>query len=288
MNRPFVYHKKTIVSGSTIEQLIYERYISHGFTVPERFKERRKAAIDNAKRNLTQEQLVERRKENRKLAMNRARNTLTRLINSNVYQYFNTKGRPYPPIFLTLTFAEDIRNQKQANKLFTLFIKRLNYEVHKNKSYTLKYSVVVEFQDKTREGVIHYHVLFYDLPYIHVLVLQKIWREGTIDIHQVKKVKSISKYVTKYMHKNFQDERLDGHKRYFSSRGLIKPKIYAGVTAFETIKKSIPENTPKVEDTFVTKKKGKVIRAVYTLKDKKGLLDILNSDDIDQLRQYGI
>ena len=70
MNRPFVYHKKTIISGSTIEQLIYERYISHGFTVPERFKERRKAAIDNSKRNLTQEQLIERRKENRKLAMN--------------------------------------------------------------------------------------------------------------------------------------------------------------------------------------------------------------------------
>jgi hypothetical protein len=212
MTRPFVYHKKTIVSGSTIEQLIYERYISHGFTVPERFKERRKTAIDNAKRNLTQEQLIERRAENRRLAMNRARNTLTRLINSNVYQYFNTKGRPYPPAFLTLTFAEDIRNQQQANELFTLFIKRLNYKVHKNKSYTLKYSVVVEFQDKTREGVIHYHVLFYDLPYIHVLVLQKIWREGTIDVHAVKKVNSVSKYVTKYMHKNFQDERLDGHK----------------------------------------------------------------------------
>jgi hypothetical protein len=69
---------------------------------------------------------------------------------------------------------------------------------------------------------------------------------------------------------------------------LTDTRVYAGITAFETIKKVIPEDTPKVEDTFVTKKKGKVIRVVYILKDKKGLLDILNSEDIDQLQQYGI
>lgn len=96
MTRPFVYRKKTVISGSIVEQTTYERPITHGFKVSPHFKEKRKLAIETAKRNLTKEQLLERRIKNRKLSMNRARNTLTRLINANVYQYFNTKGRPYP------------------------------------------------------------------------------------------------------------------------------------------------------------------------------------------------
>lgn len=288
MTKPIAYHQKTISSGSVIEQTTYERLVSHGFKISSSWKEKRKLAKTQALANLTQEQILERRIKNRKLSMLRSKNTLTRLINANVYQYFNTKGRAYPPIFLTLTFVEDIRTQKQANKLFMLFIKRLNYKIHKNKSYTLKYSVVVEFQDLNREGVIHYHVLLYDLPFIHVLVLYKIWRKGGIKINEIKHINDTAEYVTKYMQKNFQDARLDGHKRHFSSRGLYKPKVYAGTVAFEIIKNAIPKDTPTWSISFETEKKGKIIKTTSTLNNKKVLRDIIDIEKIQEIEKYDI
>jgi hypothetical protein len=279
------YNKKTIISGGVIEQFVYEEICSHGSRMPTYLKEKIKKAKIKAKKNIKTE--AEKIK-NRTSSMLRAKKTLTQLINSNVYQYFSTKGRPFPPIFLTLTFAKDIRNQKQANKQFSLFIKRLNYKVHKNKSYTLRYSVVVEFQDLTREGVIHYHVLLYDLQFIDVIILQSIWHEGGIDIHKVDDIDDIADYVTKYMKKNFHDERLDGHKRYFSSRGLFKPKTFAGDFVYDLIKNAIPKDTPKKEKTFRSEWKGKITKTTFTLEDKKILPDILDEEDIHKLQPYDI
>jgi hypothetical protein len=288
MTRVIVYHERTVISGVVIEQTIYECALFHGLKLSPRQLEKRKFANFNNSFDLTQQELLEKKLESRKLSMRRSKKTLTRLIDSNVNQYTNTLGRVYPPVFLTLTFKKDIRNQKDANELYSLFIKRLNYKVNGRKSNTLKYSVVVEFQDKTRGGVIHYHVLLYDFPYIDSSVLENIWGEGTINIKKVKHVKNIGRYVTKYMSKDFQDPRLDGHKRYFSSRGLIKPKIYIGIEAYNIIRRAIPKDTPKKENSFVSEKLGEIYTTTFTLNGSVGLKELLGIEGVKQIQDYDI
>lgn len=288
MLEPIYYNNKTITSGGVIEQLVYEKQVSKGFKVSQKVIDRRKSAKFRQALDLTPEEIKEKKTVNRKLSMLRAKKNLTRLINSNIYQYFKPNGKPYPPVFLTLTFKEDIRDQKTANELFSLFIKRLNYEVTHSKINTLKYSVVVEFQDKTRNGVIHYHVIFYNLPFIKTDTLSEIWNHGFLKINEVNKSKSISNYVTKYMSKNFEDDRLDGHKRYFSSRGLIKPKTYLGLIPYETVRKIIPTNAKEWQKEYDTEKKGKVLSTIFTLGGKKDFQSLLTEEDRQELRKYDL
>lgn len=288
MNKPIIFRKKTIASGGVIEQFTYERGITHGFEMSEKWKEKRRIAKLVNKASQTKEQLEERRIRNRTLSMLRAKKTLTRLVDANVYQYHNTKGRPYPPVFLTLTFKEDIKDQKQANPLFSLFIKRLNYHVSKKISNPLRYSVVIEFQDLNRGGVVHYHVILYDLPLIKADTLEKIWREGTININAIKHVKKIGNYISKYMSKNFGDARLDGHKRYFSSRGLIKPTVYAGEVAYKAIRDAIPADTPMKERSFQSARKGLITTTIFTLRPQKGLKGVMSDEELKKIEPYDI
>lgn len=290
MSNPyFVFNKKTITSGNVIEQVIYQNEVTHGRKLtPKELGQRWKANHKRYLRKIREWDDIETTPENRKLSMFRARKTLTRIIDSNIYQYANSKGKLYPVVFLTLTFKENIRNQKQGNLLFSLFIKRLNYELNRQKTNFLKYSVVIEFQDKTRNGVIHYHAIFYNLPYIKKERLEKIWNEGFINVKKVNDVKNIARYVTKYMAKNFDDARLDGHKRYFSSRGLIKPNIYIGEVAYTKIRESIPPNTTKWEQGFDTKYKGKITKTIFTLPLKESINKILDEKTRRDIQQYDI
>lgn len=283
------FNKKTITSGNVIEQMIYEREITRGKKLtPSQLGKRARAKYKRWLRDIATWETPPTTPENRRLSMLRAKRTLTRLINSNIHQYINAKGRPYPPIFLTLTFAEDIRNQKDGNKLFTQFIKNLNYYLFKEKKNLLKYSVVIEFQDKNREGVIHYHVIFYNLPYIKKEKLDKIWGKGSPNIKEIKKAKSISRYVTKYMAKNFDDARLDKHKRYFSSRGLIKPSVYAGDFAYEKIRSVIPSTAKRWEKEFDTQYKGKITKTIFTLPNKDDLSVYMDQEELQEIKHYDI
>ena len=288
-SKEFHFNKKTITSGNIIEQMIYEKEVTHGKKLtPSQLLKRKNARHKKWLKKIATWEGEPTTPESRRLSMYRAKKKLTRLIDSNIYQYANSKGRIYPPVFLTLTFAEDIRNQKQGNLIFSLFIKRLNYEINKEKSNTLKYSVVIEFQDKTREGVIHYHVIFYNLPFIKKEKLDKIWDKGYLNVKEVKKSKSISRYVTKYMAKNFDDTRLDKHKRYFSSRGLIKPRVYLGDIAYEKIRNVIPANTPKWEKDFDTRYKGKITKTIFTLPNKDDLSVYMDQEEFQEIKHYDI
>lgn len=289
IKRELHFNKKTITSGHIIEQMNYQRELTHGRKLtPGELGKRAKARHKRWLRKIKTWEGEPTTPESRKISMQRAKRTLTRLIDSNIYQYTNSKGRLYPPVFLTLTFAEDIRSQKDGNKLFTQFIKKLNYYLFKEKKNLLKYSVVIEFQDKTRDGVIHYHAIFYNLPYIKKEKLDKIWDRGFLGVKEVKKAKSISRYVTKYMAKNFDDTRLDKHKRYFSSRGLIKPKIFAGNFVYEKIRNILPSTVPIWEKEFETKWKGKITKTIFTLPLKQDLSTLLNQEEYEEINRYDI
>ena len=158
--------------------------------------------------------------ESRQLSNLRSKRNLKRLINSNTEIYQKKNGELFPPVFLTLTFAENITNVQQANKEYTNFLKRLNYWVWKIKKNKLKYAGVIEFQ---KRGAVHYHVVFFNLKFIDKKDIAEIWSNGFIKINETKDISDLGSYVCKYMSKNFNDSRLCGKKTYFTSRGLSKP-----------------------------------------------------------------
>jgi len=136
----------------------------------------------------------------------RARNHIRRLTLSN----FSSKDK-----FLTLTFADNIKDIEYANNEFKKFIKRL-----KRKYHGFRYISVIEFQ---KRGAIHYHCLV-NLPYVDQVALQEIWGNGFICIKKLNDVDNVGAYLAKYMGKDVLDKRLQGKKCYFTSRGLLRPQ----------------------------------------------------------------
>lgn len=196
----------------------------------------------------------------------RAKRSISRLIRANAFEWFNEDDKPYLPITLTLTFADEIREVEKANNLFSNFIQRLNYSVNlierkynkqEAKKNLLKYSAVIEFQDKNRGGVVHYHMIFYNLPKMTKIYdrLAKIWgkgyfwlgtksknrRKGFACVNNSERLEKIVEYFTKYISKSFEDERLKNKKKYFNSRGLIKPIEIEVEELVDMIKKQMPE-----------------------------------------------
>ena len=155
----------------------------------------------------------------------RSRTTLKRLINMNAGKWYDdTNKRYFLPQFITFTFAFNEVLVSAANREFMFFIKRLNRALGCRKS-VLKYSAVIEFQAR---GAIHYHVLFYNMPFIehHIQFFRDIWTWGQVMPKSVYNVADLGSYLTKYMVKGFDDPRLFGKKRYWNSRGLRKPIVF--------------------------------------------------------------
>ena len=159
----------------------------------------------------TREDFTKKKKSERRLdSIARSRQLIYDIVQSNLGVFSN------PPIFVTLTFKENITDLKLANTYFRAGIRRLNTFF----SLKLVYLSVVEFQER---GAIHYHVIFFNLPYIPVKKFEKIWSMGYTNIKAIKRVKNLSAYVCKYLTKETLDNRLVGQKVFFCSRHLKRP-----------------------------------------------------------------
>lgn len=187
------------------------------------------------------------------------RDTIRRLVTQN----FDTSSK-----FVTLTFAENIKDVKMANKLFDKFIKRLKY-----KFKDIKYVAVIEFQDKNKRGAVHYHMIA-NLPYIKAKELQEIWSYGYIKINAIDKVDNIGAYVIKYMTKDQADERLQGLKAYNCSKGLERPFTITSWTDGVEITKQIydkyrlNEKRPVYLSQYTSEKAGQIVYKQFNLSRK--------------------
>lgn len=125
--------------------------------------------------------------------------------------------------FVTLTFKANIDDVSYTNNEFSKFIKRFNYHLYKSKKQLLKYIAVWEQQER---GAIHYHVIFFSLPYIENMTLQKIWGHGFVKINKidVDSMENRGRYVSKYFSKNI-DIKNYKQKSFFKSQNLIQPKM---------------------------------------------------------------
>ncbi len=270
--------KKIIISGSHVEVSVYDGAThAYDFSLPKKFKPEVIIPDDETeeqkKSRLRSEELQ--KIDSRRRSMIRAKAYLIRLVNCNIWYWFKDNGKAYIPIFLTLTFEDDVRDIKQANYVLAKFLKRLNYEIIGEKKGFLKYVGVPEFQDKTRDGVIHYHLVFFNLKFIWADTMAGIWGEGYIKIKKLGRVKNIASYITKYMSKNFEDTRMDGKKRYFSSNGLFKPLTFLDQTWVNQIYDVLPKKHIVSEREYDSRYEGVVKKQDYRLPRTTDVEDIV-------------
>jgi hypothetical protein len=190
------YNKKVVVSGDIIEIYEYKNDVLYDY---KDIKKKSKGRQAEAK---VKDKLL-----NRKKTLQRNRRDIRRLVNCNIQEYSK---------FITLTFADNITDLKQANYEWKKFKQRLETRI----GYKLQYLVVIEFQ---KRGAIHYHCVMFNLPYIQNEDLASIWGNGYVKINKIDNVDNVGAYVCKYITKDNNDERLIGQKMYFTSRGLKKP-----------------------------------------------------------------
>lgn len=212
---PSTYDIRLIQAGMKIELIKYENPVimrdkceKNNRFVRQRSEKRKESASDAAKI------------KNRETVLYRARNEVRRIINANVGRYRNEKSEVYKPVFLTLTFADNIQDITAANKELRKFMKRLGNHIAKDQAY-VQYVAVPEFQ---RRGAVHYHLVIFNLPYIKAKTLEEIWSNGFIKVISIDQIDNIGAYISKYMTKaSDNDDRLLGQKCYFRSRNLFEP-----------------------------------------------------------------
>jgi hypothetical protein len=193
-----IYDKKAVVYGDEVDLFEYKT-TKITFKQPNRSNLRKKKGLRRID------------------SISRTRQAIYRLVSMNCGEHGD-----FPPVFFTITFKENIEDLAYANSEFKKFIQRLNYFFDKK----LKYVFVPEFQ---KRGAVHYHGIFFNIPFIDKNLIEDIWGHGFTRIETTSKVKDMSAYISKYLSKETFDKRLFGQRIILSSRGLKRPvEIYGG------------------------------------------------------------
>lgn len=173
------------------------------------------------------------RLKRRKLYYQKQRHELRRLIDVNLIGDCS---------FVTLTFRDHIDDIVIANREFEKFIKRLKYYFEKvDSSFELKYLAVNE---RTKKNRVHYHVIFFNFPYINKSILEAVWKNGFVDIRLIRKNMktkdgelvprtNVALYISKYFAKqyelsdvNLKTGEIEDYnykkKAFFKSTNLVK------------------------------------------------------------------
>lgn len=133
--------------------------------------------------------------ENRAQGMNSVRQTFQRLsmlINANT-------DKPERCRFITLTYAENMRDRKKLYHDFERFIKRFNYYLQKEERSQPEYIAVAEPQAR---GAWHLHVILVfqkHAPFIPNEILSKKWGHGFVHIRSVDNVDNVGAYLCAYL-----------------------------------------------------------------------------------------
>lgn len=249
--------QKIIQSGDIIEIYEYSEGYYKGYKLTE-----------NELNNRTFSESDSDDTDSRERSLKRAKANLRRLINSNIGQY----GKEFTAKFLTLTFKDNVKDLDKANYEFDKFIKRLNYHCYGTKKANLKYTCVVEFQ---KRGAIHYHLIIYNMPYVKANDISNVWGNGFIKINKIDDVDNVGAYVGEYLGQagkgqghEIEDDRLQGKKSYFSSRGLYKPIEITDKKIVEQVATALLNEKPTYSATYENEHLGKITYKQYNLNKK--------------------
>lgn len=240
------YNASLKVAGDSVKVCFYEKGILSGFP-----KNKKRLEDD------TDKKVYEYDPEKKwfRTGLN-ARRRLYDYVAANIGKHLDHKGKKQRFKFVTYTFRDDVKKLDEANKLFKNGMDRLNYFfTGADGGRFLEYAAVPELQMKNNRYVWHYHVIFFNLPYIPVSAeivdkqiadgslpddydkrdtLFYLWGEGGVKVNEVKlsDTYDIAGYVCKYMGKGLNDlyeyAKEMGNlnrKRFLHSTGLIGPKM---------------------------------------------------------------
>lgn len=248
---------KIIISGDIVEVYEYERGYLKGYEVKE--------SPGGRIKDYESEDYL----DNREKVLKRAKRDLRRLINANVGKY----GNQFTTKFVTLTFGDNVTDLKVANYEFEKFKKRLNYLIWETKKANLKYSVVIEFQER---GAIHYHMIIYNMPFVKHKVIEKTWGNGFVWINKIDQVDNVGAYVAEYLGdsgkgqgREKEDNRLKGKKSYFNARGLFKPEEITDKKKVEALRQALPEQNKTYSAQFDNEHLGQITYKQYNIKTYK-------------------
>ncbi len=205
----FAYNTKIIETPTTKEVYIYENPIFIHSTA-------RQDSAETSKHKTFDEMSARRQYDSLKRKQKHYEQTrweIARIVDCN----FDGKTK-----FVTLTFRDNIQDIAVTNREFKNFIQRLNYYIYQTKTQLLKYIATWE---KQKRGAIHYHVIFFDFPYVSKEKLQKLWSHGFVKINRidVDSKENRGRYLSKYFSKDLE---LKEHKKkaFFKSQNLKMPK----------------------------------------------------------------
>ena len=205
----FAYNTKIIETPTTKEVYIYENPIfSHSIEKADLEKTSKRKTFDEMSAHKQYDSLKRKQKH-----YEQTRWEIARIVDCN----FNNRTK-----FVTLTFKENIQDITVTNREFKYFIQRLNYSLYHTKIQLLKYIATWE---KQKRGAIHYHVIFFDFPYIAKEKLQDLWSHGFIKINRidVDSKENRGRYLSKYFWKDL-DVKEHKKKAFFKSQNLKMPK----------------------------------------------------------------
>ena len=131
---------------------------------------------------------------------------------------------------------------------------------------TSKYLCVPEF---TKKGRVHFHVIFFNLPFIKNTTLEMIWGQGFIKINKIDNCDNVGSYVAKFMTKD--NEQLIEQKSYFTSRNLEKSIEFINEKEIEILADSLSPTDVVYEQTFENDFVGQVKYTQYNLKRQEVL-----------------
>lgn len=244
-------YKKLIQSGNLVETYEYQYgYFGHG-----QVKRARKASRSRSKmRNRRPDNLLRLKKE------------FGRLVRSNL-------ARSQAPLFITFTMFETVP-VRQAYRAYNRFIQRLRARYGKS----FRYVVVPEFQgdidffgrEKIDRGAVHFHGLFWELPVTEKgerqsRNLQWLWRRGYVDCVQTDGSLKLVAYMSKYLLKAMQDERLIYQKSYVASRNAFRPVSTTFGSVFQYLGDIVGDTVPEKVMEFETLWMGRCKYTRYVL-----------------------
>lgn len=225
------YRTKTVQSNELIEHIcFYEPIIYNNKT--NNLAGRKGKEVTTIDDELNK---IKKSYDNRKETINSNKSYLRRLMIANANQYKECDK------FMTLTFKKNSSSINECDREFTNFIKRL-------KRYTTKSFKYLAVREKQDRGAIHYHCIFYDLPFIKHRILLEIWNKNNSLMLGASKLSGvnikgieegtmiISSYMSKYFLKQLEeDDFLKGRKILLKSRDLIQPKETKSVLSFDEL-----------------------------------------------------
>lgn len=163
--------------------------------------------------------LLDRDEKSIRKSINRSRKHLKQHFFCNFYDSYT---------FITLTFADtedfNIRDVEQCVEHFSRFKKRLSAHIKRHKKQSsFKCLGVIEFQDKNRNGAIHFH-LASNLTSMTAKELEDVWGLGSVDLKYINGSAYTDPKIMYYLMKGIEDPRLNVlGQRYLTSHGLDKP-----------------------------------------------------------------